>query len=130
VALAADHAAHFLPFRYGGAVDAAHPGRRDDADTRRLYGAGPQRRFAACAGMALLLAALGIYGVTASWVNQGRQEIGIRLALVANGGDVVHLALMHGARLTLWGVLAGVAVALPLSRVLRTRLYGATFSVR
>ncbi len=91
-----------------------------------------QRRFqlqmiAAFAGIALLLAALGIYGVTAFWVNQRRQEIGIRIALGAGGGAVVRMVLRQGMVLTGWGVLAGFAGALPLSRLLRNLLFGATF---
>ncbi len=91
-----------------------------------------QRRFqlqmiGAFAAIALLLAALGIYGVTAFWVNQRSQEIGIRIALGARRGDVIGMVLRQGLRLTLWGVAAGLAGALPLSRVLQSLLFGATF---
>jgi putative ABC transport system permease protein len=91
-----------------------------------------QRRFqlqtiGAFAAIALLLAALGIYGVTAFWVTQQTQEIGIRLALGARGGDVIRMVMGQGLRLTLWGVLAGFAGSLPLSRVLRSLLFGTSF---
>jgi predicted permease len=91
-----------------------------------------QRRFqlemiGAFAAIALLLAALGIYGVTAFWVNQRAQEIGIRIALGAGGGDVIRMVLRQGLALTGWGVAAGLAGSLPLSRALRTLLFGTQF---
>jgi ABC-type antimicrobial peptide transport system permease subunit len=91
-----------------------------------------QRRFqlqaiGAFATVALLLAALGIYGVTAFWVNQRTQEIGIRIALGARGGDVVGMVIRQGVALTLWGIVAGLAGALPLSRLLRGLLFGTDF---
>ena len=84
-----------------------------------------QRRFqlqaiGAFAAVALLVAALGIYGVTAFWVNQRTQEIGIRLALGAGGGDVVRMVLRKGLTLAGWGIAAGIAGALPLGSLLRT----------
>ena len=91
-----------------------------------------QRRFqlqmiGAFAAVALLLAALGIYGVTAFWVSQRTQEIGIRIALGARGGDVVGMVMRQGVRLTLWGIAAGLAGALPLSGLLRGLLFGTSF---
>jgi predicted permease len=91
-----------------------------------------QRRFqlqtiGGFAAVALLLAALGIYGVTAFWVSQRTQEIGIRIALGAGGGDVVRMVMRQGVRLTLWGIVAGCAGALPLSRALRGLLFGTEF---
>jgi predicted permease len=88
-----------------------------------------QRRFqlqmiGAFAAVALLLAALGIYGVTAFWVHQRRQEIGIRIALGAAGGNVVAMVLKQGLSITLWGMAGGFAAAVPLARVLRTLLFG------
>ena len=73
---------------------------------------------------ALLLAALGIYGVTAFWVQQRRQEIGIRIALGAPGGKVVAMVLRQGLAITLWGVAGGLAAAVPLARALRALLFG------
>jgi putative ABC transport system permease protein len=77
--------------------------------------------------VALLLAALGIYGVTAFWVSQRTQEIGIRIALGAGGGAVIGMVMRQGMRLTLWGIVAGCAGALPLSRALRSLLFGTEF---
>jgi len=90
-----------------------------------------QRRFqlqatGAFALIALLLAAIGIYGVTAFWVSQRTQEIGIRVALGARGVDVIGMVVRQGLALTLWGVLAGLAGALPLAGLLRTLLFGTT----
>jgi predicted permease len=90
-----------------------------------------QRRFqlqmiGAFAVVALLLAGMGIYGVTAFWVGQRTPEIGIRIALGAHAMDVIGMVLRQGVKLTAWGVLAGLAVALPLTRVLRSLLFGTT----
>ena len=88
-----------------------------------------QRRFqlemvGAFAAVALLLAMMGIYGVTAFWVGQRTQEIGIRIALGAGGNDVIRMVLKQGMALTLWGILAGLAGAIPLARLLRSLLFG------
>jgi len=76
------------------------------------------------AGAALVLAAVGIYGVMAFNVAQRTQEIGIRSALGAQQRDVLRLILGHGARLTLLGIGLGIAGALLATRVLATLLYG------
>jgi predicted permease len=73
---------------------------------------------------ALLLAALGIYGVIAYAVSQRRRELGIRIALGARPADVVRLVLSDGLRLTLAGVAIGVAGALATSRLLAGLLVG------
>jgi putative ABC transport system permease protein len=83
--------------------------------------------FGGFAAVALLLAALGISGVTAFWVSQRTQEIGIRIALGAQGGDVVGMVMRQGVQLTLWGIVAGLAGALPLSGLLRGLLFGTSF---
>ena len=88
-----------------------------------------QRRFqlqmiGAFAVTALLLAALGIYGVTSFWVRQRTQEIGIRVALGAQGSDVMRLVLRQGLQLTLWGIFAGCAGTIPLAMALRSLLFG------
>lgn len=88
-----------------------------------------QRRFqlqmiGAFAAVALLLAAIGVYGVTAFWVKQRTQEIGIRLALGAQSCDVTTMVIRQGLKLALYGVAAGLAGAVPLAWVLRTLLFG------
>jgi ABC-type antimicrobial peptide transport system permease subunit len=76
------------------------------------------------AGLALLLALVGLYGVLALIVGQRRREIGVRLALGARAADVIRLVLGEGAQVTVLGVLAGVVGALALTRVLGSLLYG------
>jgi putative ABC transport system permease protein len=76
------------------------------------------------AGVALLLAAVGIYGVQAHAVSQRTREIGIRRALGATDRDVLALVVGRGMVLTLAGVGVGLALALALSRALGSLLYG------
>ena len=79
---------------------------------------------AAFAGLALLLAAVGLYGVISFAVAQGFREIGIRMAVGARAVDVTRAVMIHGARLTLVGLVLGVAGGLLLSRAATTVLYG------
>ena len=69
--------------------------------------------------VALLLAGVGIYGVTSYAVAQQTREIGIRLALGASGDRVMREVVRHGLLLTMIAVLAGVAGAMVLGRVIR-----------
>ena len=75
-------------------------------------------------GAALFLAAIGIYGLMAYSVQQRTQEIGIRLALGAGTDKVRRMVVLQGMRLAALGVMAGVAVALGLTRLLATFLFG------
>ena len=76
------------------------------------------------AAAALLLAAIGVYGVVAYGVSQRRAEFGVRLALGAQPSDVVGLVLRQSLVMVLGGVVAGAALAVPLSSTLRTLLFG------
>jgi ABC-type antimicrobial peptide transport system permease subunit len=76
----------------------------------------------ACAG--LLLAIVGLYGVTAFLMLQRRQEMGVRMALGAGRGDIVRLALAGAMRMVLPGTVLGLALAFAASRALGSMLFG------
>jgi predicted permease len=76
--------------------------------------------------MALTLGIIGIYGVISFTVSQRKREFGIRLALGAQGGDVVQMVLRQGAKMTLAGVAIGAGAAFVLTRLMRGLLFGVT----
>ena len=123
-----------------GEVDKTVPVFQVQGMEQMVADAGSLRRFdmwliGSFAGLALVLAAIGIYGVMAYSVSHRTREIGIRMALGAQQTSVLHLILAQGARIALIGVAAGLVGALALTRLMASLLYGvsprdwATFSV-
>jgi len=93
-----------------------------------IRGALAERRFAMrllaiFAGVALALAAIGVYGVMAYSVQQRTREIGIRVALGARPADVLRLLLGHGLLLTAAGVVTGLLAALAATRAMSALLF-------
>jgi putative ABC transport system permease protein len=89
---------------------------------RRLWGV----LFAVFAFVALSLAAVGLYGVMSYLVSQRTREIGVRMALGAQTGDVLRMALAQGVKLALGGIALGLAGALGLVSLISGLLYGVT----
>jgi predicted permease len=97
-------------------------------DARIAESLGPQRfatnLLAVFAGLAILLAAVGLYGLISYSVAERTNEIGIRMALGARPADVLQMVLKQGAKLALTGAAAGIVAGLLLMRAMQSFLYG------
>jgi len=80
--------------------------------------------FVAFAALALLLGIIGIYGVLSFLVSQRTREIGVRIALGAQRGDVLYLVMKEGARFSFAGIAVGLTGAFLLTRLMSSELYG------
>ena len=110
-------------------VDANLPvSNMETMDARISDSLGPQRfatnLLAVFAGLAILLAAVGLYGLISYSVTERTNEIGIRMALGARPVDVLRMVLTQGAKLALAGAAAGIVAGLVLMRAMQSVLYG------
>jgi predicted permease len=111
-----------------GAVDPSEPISQLRSMSGMVAASLGPRRFvvtmlAIFAAMALLMAVIGLYGVTSYSVAQRTQEIGIRMALGARRSEILGMVIRQGMWLTGGGALAGLAAALAFSRLLRSQLF-------
>ena len=111
------------------AVDGQMPISRERLMTEVLSGAVARQNFnmvllSIFAGVALLLAAIGIYGLMSYSVDQRTQEIGIRMALGADAGRMLRAVLRQGMTLAVIGVVLGLLLAYAVTRLLATLLFG------
>jgi ABC-type antimicrobial peptide transport system permease subunit len=95
--------------------------RVDESLARRRFG---MVLLAVFAGLALVLATMGIYGVMAYLVSQGTRELGIRMALGATRRNILNLVVRQGMLLAFAGLAIGLAGAFALTRLLRSLLFG------
>jgi predicted permease len=98
---------------------------------QRVYDSLARRRFAATmlgafALFALLLTTVGVYGVISYLVSQSKHDLGIRIALGAQPGNIVGLVVRQGMELTAVGVVAGLVGAVAVTRVMASLLFGVT----
>ena len=108
-----------LPFRYWQTME----GRiEDETAEQRFY----MYLLSALALLALLLAAVGLYGVVAHYAGRRTHEIGLRMALGSDRGDIQRMIASQGLRLAVIGVVLGLAGSLALTRYLKSWLYGIT----
>jgi putative ABC transport system permease protein len=110
-------------------IDQYQPIRRPQLLQSAIAGSVAPQRFVTTllllfAGLALVLAVVGIYGVMSYSVSQRTQEIGIRIALGAQSSDVLNLVVRQGLVLALIGVAIGLGAAAGLTRLMSSLLYG------
>jgi putative ABC transport system permease protein len=111
------------------AVDKDQPVANIDSMEHIVAGAVSRQRFSALlltifAGLALVLAAVGIYGVMSYSVAQQTREIGVRIALGAGRGDVLKMTVKQALKLVGVGLICGLIVAFVLTRVMASLLFG------
>jgi ABC-type antimicrobial peptide transport system permease subunit len=101
-----------------------HTSRMEDATSTSLYSQRVAASLLSIVGMVCLaLAAIGLYGVMSYAVSQRTHELGVRMALGANPKNVLALVMKEGLRLTLPGLVAGIAAALAAARLVTGMLF-------
>jgi putative ABC transport system permease protein len=126
---------HFAPVLRGAvrSLDREQPTARVASMEQRLSDSLANRRLAMLllaifAGVAMVLAAVGIYGVISFSVTRRTHEIGVRMALGAARRDVLWMVVRQGMELALAGLVAGLLAAFYLTRLMRSMLYGVAAS--